>query len=47
MEVDFDSGIITNLTKGETYQAQPFPAFMQEIIKQGGLVNKIKAQSLS
>lgn len=47
VEVDFDSGLITNLTKGETYQAQPFPPFMQEIIKQGGLVNKIKTQSLS
>ena len=47
IEVDFDSGIITNLTKGETYKAQPFPPFMQEIIRQGGLVNKIKAQSHS
>ena len=45
VEVNFDTGVITNVTKGESYQGQPFPAFMQDIIKQGGLVNKIKAQS--
>ena len=44
VEINFDTGVITNVTKGETYQAQPFPPFMQDIIKQGGLVNKIKAQ---
>lgn len=44
VEINFDTGIITNLTKNETYQAQPFPPFMQEIIKHGGLVNKIKAK---
>ena len=41
VEVDFDTGIITNHTKGETYQAQPFPPFIQEIIKKGGLLNAI------
>lgn len=40
--VDFDSGMITNVTKGETYQAQPFPPFIQEIIRSGGLMNSIK-----
>ena len=45
VEINFDTGVITNLTKGESYQAQPFPPFMQEIIKQGGLVNKIKNNS--
>lgn len=45
VEIDFDTGVITNLTKGETYKAQPFPPFMQDIIRQGGLVNKIKAQA--
>lgn len=45
VEVNFDTGVITNITKGESYQGQPFPAFMQDIIKQGGLVNKIKAQN--
>ena len=41
VEVDFSKGEITNLTKGETYQAQPFPEFMQEIIAADGLVNHI------
>ena len=40
--VDFDSGLITNLTKGETYTAEPFPAFIQEIVKAGGLLPWIK-----
>lgn len=41
VEIDFDSGVITNRTKGETYQGQAFPPFMQKIIKAGGLVNYI------
>ena len=41
VEVDFDTGMITNYTKGETYQAQPFPPFIQEIMKKGGLLNAI------
>ena len=45
VEVNFDTGVITNVTKGESYQGQPFPAFMQDIIQKGGLVNKIKAQN--
>ena len=36
--IDFD----TNLTKGETYQANPFPAFIKEIIQAGGLMADIK-----
>ncbi len=44
VEVDFDSGKITNVTSGKTFQAQPFPAFMQEIIKADGLVNQLKAK---
>lgn len=42
VEVDFDSGVITNVTTGKTYQAQPFPPFIQNIIKNGGLMNSIK-----
>lgn len=41
VEVDFDSGMITNKTKGSTYQGQAFPPFMQKIIDSGGLVNYI------
>ena len=44
VEVDFDSGVITNKTKGETYQGQPFPPFMQKIISAGGLVNYINQE---
>ena len=41
VSVDFDSGIITNVTKNVTYKGQPFPKFMQEIIDSEGLVNYI------
>lgn len=41
VEVDFDSGIITNKSKGTQFQGQAFPAFMQKIIAAGGLVNYI------
>ena len=39
--VDFDTGVITNLTKNETYRAEPFPDFVKEIIKADGLMNSI------
>ncbi len=42
IEVDFDTGVISNLTKNETYQAQPFPDFMKKIIAANGLLNSIK-----
>lgn len=41
VEVDFDTGVIRNLTSGESYQAQPFPPFIQNIIQKGGLLNSI------
>ena len=41
VEVDFDSGVITNRTTGERFQGQAFPPFMQKIIDCGGLVNYI------
>lgn len=41
VSVDFDSGVITDITTGKTYQAQPFPPFIQNIIKCGGLLNSI------
>ncbi len=40
--IDFATGVITNVTKNETYQAAPFPAFIQEIIDAGGLLNSLK-----
>ncbi len=41
VEVDFDSGIITNVTKGTSFKGQAFPPFMQKIIEAEGLVNYI------
>ena len=41
VEVDFDSGLITDVTTGQTFQGQAFPEFMQKIIDLGGLVNYI------
>ena len=41
VKVDFDSGIITNISNGNTYQGQAFPEFMQKIIASEGLVNYI------
>lgn len=40
--VDFDTGVIQNVTKGETYQAAAFPPFIQSIIKAGGLLKSLK-----
>ena len=41
VEVNFDTGVITDVTKGTTYQGQAFPEFMQKIIAAEGLVNYI------
>ena len=40
--IDFDTGVITNVTTGKTYQAEPFPAFIQNIIAKGGLLASLK-----
>ncbi|ADG72295.1 MULTISPECIES: 3-isopropylmalate dehydratase small subunit [Brachyspira] len=42
VEVDFDSGVITNITKNESYKAEPFPEFIKNIINSNGLLNSIK-----
>ena len=42
VSVDFDTGVITDITTGKTYQAQPFPAFIQNIIAKGGLLASLK-----
>jgi 3-isopropylmalate dehydratase small subunit len=41
VEVDIDSGVIRNVTKGESYKAQPIPPFMQELIGAGGLMQHV------
>ena len=42
VEADLDKGIIYNRTTGKSFQTQPFPAFIQNIISNGGLVESIK-----
>ena len=44
VEIDFDSGVIVNKTKNQTYQGQAFPEFMQRIIKAEGLMNYINSK---
>ncbi len=44
VEIDFDSGVIFNKTKNQSYQGQAFPEFMQRIIKAEGLMNYINAK---
>jgi 3-isopropylmalate/(R)-2-methylmalate dehydratase small subunit len=42
VEINFDTGVITNVTKGESYQAEPFPEFIKEMIQKGGLMASLK-----
>ncbi|HIU26533.1 MAG TPA: 3-isopropylmalate dehydratase small subunit [Candidatus Copromorpha excrementigallinarum] len=44
VSVDFDTGVITNETRGETYKALPFPDFIKEIMAKGGLLAKISSE---
>lgn len=45
VEIDFDTGVITDVTTGKTYQGQAFPPFMQKIIAAEGLMNYINAKA--
>ncbi|RHP35648.1 3-isopropylmalate dehydratase small subunit [Lachnotalea sp. AF33-28] len=45
VEVDFDSGMIYNRTRGTQFKGQAFPEFMQKIITAGGLINYINSQN--
>ena len=44
VDVDFATGLITNQTTGKTYQAAPFPEFINGIIQNGGLLSSLKAR---
>lgn len=44
VEVDIDLGLIKNLTRNQTYQAQPIPPFMQKLVQAGGLIPYVKEQ---
>ena len=41
VEVDFATGVITDETTGKTFQAEPFPPFIQKIIADGGLMKSL------
>ena len=41
VQVDFDTGVITDATTGKTFQAEPFPPFIQDIISAGGLMKAL------
>lgn len=47
VEINFDNGEIRDLTTGKVYHAQPFPPFIQNIIRSGGLLASIKKQEES
>ena len=42
VEIDFDTGVITNLTKHEQYKAEPFPDFIKDFINSDGLLNSLR-----
>lgn len=42
VSIDFDTGVISDLTTGKTYQAEPFPEFIQNIIRKGGLLASLR-----
>ena len=44
VEIDFNTGVIKDLTTGESFQGQAFPEFMQKIIAAEGLINYINSQ---
>lgn len=44
LSIDFTAGIISDLTTGKTYRAQPFPEFIQNIIAKGGLLASLKEE---
>ena len=45
VSIDFDTGIITDETTDQTFEAAPFPPFIQKIIAAGGLMNSLKEKA--
>lgn len=45
--VDFATGVITDVTQNQTWQAAPFPAFIDGIIQSGGLLASLKARGVA
>ncbi len=46
VEVDFSTGVISNITTGKQWQAEPFPAFIQKMISSNGLIDYLRAEVL-
>ena len=46
VEADLNAGVIYNRTTGESFKTQPFPAFIQKIIENGGLMESIAKGSI-
>jgi 3-isopropylmalate/(R)-2-methylmalate dehydratase small subunit len=44
VEIDLSTGLIRDLNSNKEYKAEPYPAFLQEIIEAGGLIEKIKRE---
>lgn len=44
LDLDLENGVITNLTKNETYHFEKFPEFIQHIVEAGNLLNYVKAK---
>ena len=47
LAIDFDKGILMNVTRNKTYEITPFPAFINDIMNCGGLINRIKRNLFS
>ena len=47
VSVDFNTGVIVNETTGQTFQAAPFPEFVNGIIENGGLLKSLKARGIA
>jgi len=42
LDIDLDKGVISNVTKGMNLESKPLPGFMQELLKEGGIINYFK-----
>ena len=45
VEVDFDTGVIKDITTGKEFKAEPFPEFIKDIINKNGLLNSITKEN--
>ena len=45
VSVDFDTGVIVDETKGQTFQAEPFPPFIKDMMEKGGLMASLRARA--